>query len=256
MTSTAANIITDNISTMHIKVARYRPDVDDKPWFQDFEVPWSQDMSILDALLYIKDNFAPDLSFRWSCRMEVCGSCGMVVNGIPKLACSTFVREYAHLDFIEIGALDQMPIERDLIIDMNPFIKKLESIKPYIINAAPPKDQEYIQTPKQLAKYKQYTMCINCLLCYQACPQIGLNAEFLGPAASALAHRYNLDSRDTGAKQRFTVLNNANGIWPCTFVGFCSEVCPKHVDPAGAIQQSKAAAMPYWAMSLFGGASS
>lgn len=253
MTQTPPNkISTDTISTIHIKVARYRPQTDDEPWLQGFDVPYSNDTSVLDALLYIKDTFAPDLAFRWSCRMEVCGSCGMVINGVPKLACSTFVREYAHLDCIHIGALDQMPIEKDLIIDMNPFMQKLERIKPYIINAMPVPSTEYIQTPKQLAKYKQYTMCINCLLCYQACPQVGLNAEFLGPAASALAHRYNLDSRDTGAKYRFTVLNESNGIWPCTFVGYCSEVCPKHVDPAGAIQQSKAAAIPYWAMSLFG----
>lgn len=244
-------IVTDNIGNIRIEVARYRPEQDNEPWWQGFDVEWTQDMSILDALLYIKDNFAPDLSFRWSCRMEVCGSCGMVINGVPKLACSTFVREYSQQKIIQIGALDQMPIEKDLVIDINPFIEKLEAIKPYIINASPPINQEFTQTPKQLAKYKQYTMCINCLLCYQACPQIGLNAEFLGPAVSALAHRYNLDSRDSGTKQRFQTLNQSNGIWPCTFVGYCSEVCPKNVDPAGAIQQSKASAIPYWAMSLF-----
>lgn len=258
-------IPTDNLSEITIEVQRYRPEQDDELWWQSFEIEWSQDMSILDALVYIKDNLAPDLAFRWSCRMEVCGSCGMVVNGVPKLACSTFVRDYASLGKISINALDQLPIEKDLIVDVNPFIEKLESIKPYIINAAATPtltnkpepetvapNKEYKQTPAQLAKFKQYTMCINCLLCYQACPQVGLNANFLGPAASALAHRYNLDNRDTGKAQRFDVMNKADGIWPCTFVGYCSEVCPKHVDPAGAIQQSKAAAVPQWATSLFG----
>ncbi|MFW2177257.1 MULTISPECIES: succinate dehydrogenase/fumarate reductase iron-sulfur subunit [unclassified Moraxella] len=264
-------ITSETLGNITIEVLRYRPEQDSELWWQPFEVEWTQDMSILDALLYIKDRFAPDLAFRWSCRMEVCGSCGMVVNGVPKLACSTFVRDYASLGKISIGALDQLPIEKDLVVDVNPFIEKLESIKPYIINAmvnpsianadgamaskipeqvAPQK--EFKQTPAQLAKFKPYTMCINCLLCYQACPQVGLNANFLGPAASALAHRYNLDNRDTGASQRFSVLNKADGIWPCTFVGYCSEVCPKHVDPAGAIQQTKAAAVPYWAKSLFG----
>ncbi|WP_434353988.1 succinate dehydrogenase/fumarate reductase iron-sulfur subunit [Psychrobacter sp. HD31] len=269
--TTQTNIPTDTISKVVIEVMRYRPNEDDSPWWQAFEIEWSQDMSILDALLHIKDFYAPDLSFRWSCRMEVCGSCGMVVNGMPKLACSTFVRDYAQAKIadsknnanIRIGALDQMPVEKDLVIDVDPFIKKLESISPYIVDAtAKPvahtepatkvKKQQNLQSPKQLAKFKKYSMCINCLLCYQACPQIGLNAEFLGPAASALAHRYNLDSRDKGAAQRYTVLNDSDGIWPCTFVGYCSEVCPKHVDPAGAIQQSKAAAIPYWAKSLFG----
>lgn len=270
---TIQTIPTEARGTITIKVMRYRPEQDEKPWLQYFDIEWTYDMSVLDALIYIKDHLAPDLSFRWSCRMEICGSCGMVINGVPKLACSTFVRDYADSGKIIIGALDQLPIEKDLVVDVSPFISKLESIKPYIINAAVnPKNQssstfvgntpkvvaegkEFKQTPKEVAKYKQYTLCINCLLCYQACPQVGINANFLGPAATALAHRYNLDSRDRGAAQRFAVLNQPDGIWPCTFVGYCSEVCPKRVDPAGAIQQTKAAAIPFWAKSLFGAAS-
>lgn len=234
-----------------LEVMRYRPGVDEKPWPQEFEIEWTQDMSILDALALVKDDFEPELAYRWSCRMEVCGSCGMVVNGEPRLACSTFVREYASAGKITVGALDQFPIEKDLIVDADPFIAKLESVKPYIINKNPRAlaEKEYRQTPAELAKFKQYTMCINCMLCYQACPQVGLNADFLGPAATALAHRYNLDNRDTGKAGRFKVMNGENGIWPCTFVGYCSEVCPKHVDPAGAIQQAKAAAVPFWALS-------
>lgn len=257
-------------NTVKITVMRYRPDEDDKPWPETFEIEWTYDMSILDALGVIKDNLRPELAYRWSCRMEVCGSCGMVVNGEPKLACSTFVRDYVNkaankspsnkaqsegLGDIVIGAMDNFPIEKDLVVDTEPFIKKLESVSPYIISKNPRalRDKENIQTPKQLAKYKQYTMCINCMLCYQACPQVGLNADFLGPAASALAHRYNLDSRDNGAKIRFKMLNEENGIWPCTFVGYCSDVCPKQVDPAGAIQQAKAQGVGYWAMDLISG---
>ena len=87
--------------------------------------------------------------------------------------------------------------------------------------------------------FKQYTQCINCMLCYAACPQCGLNENFVGPAALALAHRYNLDSRDQGARERLEVLSQHEGIWGCTFVGECTKVCPKHVDPAGAIQRYK-----------------
>ena len=239
-------------NTITLEVMRYRPGVDEKPWPQPFQIEWTQDMSILDALALIKDDFEPELAYRWSCRMEVCGSCGMVVNGEPKLACSTFVREYADVGKITIGAMDNFPIEKDLVVDADPFIEKLESVKPYIIskNPRPLSQGEYRQTPAELAKFKQYTMCINCMLCYQACPQVGINADFLGPAVTALAHRYNLDNRDGAQKERFKVMNNENGIWPCTFVGYCSEVCPKHVDPAGAIQQAKAAAVPFWALSL------
>ena len=84
-----------------------------------------------------------------------------------------------------------------------------------------------------------FRSCINCGLCYAACPQFGLNPEFIGPAAITMAHRYNLDNRDHGKQSRMPILNGKNGVWSCTFVGYCSEVCPKHVDPAAAINQGK-----------------
>ncbi|SJM69024.1 2Fe-2S iron-sulfur cluster-binding protein [Psychrobacter piechaudii] len=93
------NLDTSANNTVKITVMRYRPDEDDRPWPETFEIEWSYDMSILDALGVIKDNLRPELAYRWSCRMEVCGSCGMVVNGEPKLACSTFVRDYV-IDFL------------------------------------------------------------------------------------------------------------------------------------------------------------
>ena len=237
---------------IRINLMRYRPDEDEKPWAQPFEIEWTPDMSILDALELLKADFDPSIAYRWSCRMEVCGSCGMVVNGEPRLACSTFVREFADVGEITIGALDNFPIEKDLVVDLDPFINKLNAVSPFIITKNPRAlaEKEYLQTPEQLAKFKQYTMCINCMLCYQACPQIGINADYLGPAAIALAQRYNLDNRDEGNRQRYGALIDENGVWPCTFVGSCSEVCPKHVDPAGAIQQVKATAVPYWGLNL------
>src|SRR5262249_55309396 len=95
-------------------------------------------------------------------------------------------------------------------------------------------------TPAELARYKQYSMCINCMLCYAACPVVGLEPKFIGPAALALAKRYNLDSRDGGQKEREAAIVGHDGAYECTFVGECSVVCPKHVDPAGAIQLTKA----------------
>ena len=95
------------------------------------------------------------------------------------------------------------------------------------------------QTPRQMDEYYQYSQCINCLLCYAACPQYGLNQEFTGPAALALLHRYNADSRDAGKAERMAVVNAEDGVWGCTLVGYCSEVCPKGVDPARAVNQNK-----------------
>lgn len=192
------------MKNLKIEVVRYNPEVDTAPHSAFYEVPYDATTSLLDALGYIKDNLAPNLSYRWSCRMAICGSCGMMVNNVPKLACKTFLRDYT--DGMKVEALANFPIERDLVVDMTHFIESLEAIKPYIIGNSRTADQgTNIQTPAQMAKYHQFSGCINCGLCYAACPQFGLNPEFIGPAAITLAHRYNEDSRDHGKKERMAV---------------------------------------------------
>jgi fumarate reductase iron-sulfur subunit len=231
---------------IQLEVLRYNPETDREPRLQTYSVPCLNEWVVLDALNYVKDNLDTTLSYRWSCHMAVCGSCGMMINGEPKLACKAFIREYA--DQIRVEPLANFPIERDLVTSVEDFIAKLASVKPYLI---PKEDKsisagEFKQTPAELKKYKQYTLCINCMLCYAACPQYGLVPEFLGPAAIALAHRYNQDSRDGGRDQRQEVIASHEGVWECSFVGACSEVCPKHVDPAGALQQVKIASTIDW----------
>jgi fumarate reductase iron-sulfur subunit len=137
--------------------------------------------------------------------------------------------------------LHNFPIIRDLVIEMGDFMRKLVRVKPWIVRDAEKQlaDGEYLQTPQELDEYRQFSMCINCMLCYAACPIYALDPKFIGPAAIALAQRYNLDSRDEGGQERLELLSEHEGIWGCTFVGECTVVCPKHVDPAGAIQQYK-----------------
>src|SRR5207244_3572047 len=217
----------------------------------DLRVPYRKDWVVLDALNYIKDNLDGSLSYRWSCRMGICGSCGMMVNGEPKLTCATFLSKYAPGP-VRVEPLRYFPVVRDLIIEMTDFMAKLRSVKPWIIREEekPLSEGEYLQTPEQLDTYKQFSMCINCMLCYAACPVYGLDPLFSGPAAIALAQRYNLDSRDQGAKERFSILSQHEGIWGCTFVGDCTRVCPKHVDPSCAIQQYKLTAIMEWLKAL------
>ena len=228
------------VDRITIEVARYRPEKEAEPSFQAYEVPCRKDWVILDGLNHIKDHLDGTLSFRWSCRMGVCGSCGMTVNGEPKLTCATFLADYAPGP-VRIEPLRNFPVIRDVIVDIGDFMQKLSAVKPWIIRdeEKPLAEGEYRQTPEQLDEYKQFSMCINCMLCYSACPVYGLDPEFIGPAAIALAQRYNLDSRDQGARQRREILSKHVGIWSCTFVGECTKVCPKHVDPAAAIQQAK-----------------
>ncbi|QIQ20779.1 succinate dehydrogenase/fumarate reductase iron-sulfur subunit [Zophobihabitans entericus] len=227
------------MKTIKVSILRYHPEYDEKPHFQSFDnIAYDDTTSVLDVLNYIKENLSMDLVYRSSCRMAICGSCGLMVNGVPKLACKTFIRNYQ--DEIKFAPLSHFPIERDLVVDMAHFMRSLEAIKPYIINDdSSVKEGMNNQIPALLVKYQQFSQCINCGLCYSACPQFGLNPEFLGPAAIALAMRYNLDSRDNGKAQRMPELNKEDGVWRCTFVGYCSTVCPKHVDPAAAIQLGK-----------------
>jgi fumarate reductase iron-sulfur subunit len=222
-----------------LRVTRYRPENDTEPTTQDYEIPLRKEWAVLDGLNHIKDHLDGTLSYRWSCRMGICGSCGMTVNGEPRLTCATFLEDCAPGP-IRVEPLRNFPVIRDLVVEIGDFMRKLPQVKPWVIREEEASiDSEYLQTPAELDQYKQFSMCINCMLCYSACPVYALDKDFLGPAAIALAQRYNLDSRDQGSAERMDVLSAAEGVWSCTFVGECTTACPKGVDPAGAIQRYK-----------------
>jgi fumarate reductase iron-sulfur subunit len=238
---------TEMEKSVKIQIFRYIPDQDPDPYYQEYEVPFRKEWVILDAINYIKDHIDTTLSYRWSCRMGVCGSCGMMINDKPVLTCETFMEQYLPGP-IRIAPLNYFDVIRDLVVETNGFMEKVKRVKPWIIRdkEKPPSEGEYLQTPDELAEYKQYSMCINCMLCYSACPVVGLEPKFIGPAAVALAQRYNFDSRDEGKNQRDDELLTDDGIYECTLVGECSEVCPKKVDPAGAIQRYKVSGATQW----------
>ncbi len=239
---------------VELEILRYDPESDTAPRFENFIVPYHEDWVLLDAINHIKDEMDRTLSYRWSCHMAVCGSCGMMVDGEPALACKVFLRDLP--DKVRIEPLANFPIERDLVTVADDFMDKLARVKPHLVPAEEKSidDGEYSQTPAQLLKFKQYTLCINCMVCYAACPQYALNETFVGPAALALAHRYNLDNRDVGRSARADVVASNDGIWECSFVGACSLVCPHEVDPAAAIQQIKiASTMDYFTGGLLAG---
>jgi fumarate reductase iron-sulfur subunit len=236
--------------TITLEVFRYKPEEKPEPYFQSYTVPFREDWVVLDALNHIKDTIDGTLSYRWSCRMGVCGSCGMMVNGEPKLTCAAFLKHY-YPKPIRVEPLANFPVIRDLVINLDDFMHKLKEVKAWLIpKEQKPVDQgEYLQTPEQLAHYKQFSMCINCMLCYAACPVYGLEPKFIGPAAIALAMRYNRDSRDGAADERNDIIASGEGVWECTLVGECTTVCPKKVDPAGAIQQAKLQNAKEWWLS-------
>ena len=237
--------------TITLNVSRYRPPDERVPTSQVYTIPYRPDWVVLDALNYIKDQVDGSLSFRWSCRIGVCGSCGMMINGEAKLTCSVFLRDY-HPREILVEPLENFPVIKDLVIDMSDFLDKLKIVKPWIIRETekPTSEGEYLQTPEEMDAYMGFSACINCLLCYAACPIFGVETDFIGPAALALGYRYNQDSRDEGSNMRWNVINDHHGTWQCTFVGECSVVCPKDVDPAAAIQRLKVDTAKHWIRSV------
>jgi fumarate reductase iron-sulfur subunit len=241
---------------MKVTLTRFDPDKDEVPKTQDYEIPVQLDWKVLDAINYIKDEVDPSVSHRWSCRMAVCGSCGMMVNGEPKLTCKTALSEYG--DAIVVEPLANFPIVRDLVVDLDGFMHKFRKVKPWIVRAKEQAEDTgvlnargtFSQSPAQLAEFKQFSMCINCLLCYAACPVVANEPEFMGPAAIALGHRYNLDSRDEGAHERHEIFRGEGTVFSCSYANECSEVCPKNVDPAAAVNQAKFGAVIDWAKGL------
>ncbi len=243
METSSENLLGIGMSqTIKIRVQRYRPELNDQPFTHEYDIPYSPDMVVLDALNYIKDHIDGSLTYRWSCRMGVCGSCGANVNGTPKLTCETFLKDLKG-GVVDVQPLGNFPVIKDLAVELAEFMKKLKEISPWIIRKEekPIQEGEFRQTEDQLDLYRQTSMCINCMLCYAACPVYAVDYNFLGPAAAALAFRYINDSRDQGISKRLHAINHhERGMWDCTFVGECSVVCPKAVGPALAIQQLKA----------------
>ncbi|MBE3580587.1 MAG: succinate dehydrogenase iron-sulfur subunit [Thermoanaerobacteraceae bacterium] len=224
------------------KIQRYDPEKDGRPYFQTYEVPVEQGMSILDCLFYIKERLDATLSFRASCRMGICGSCAMYINGLPRLACETQVTSLA-TDTIEVRPLPNYEVIKDLVVDLAPLFEKHQRVRPWIIPYDPVEldrpTKEYQQSPAELERYLQFAYCLKCGLCLAACPTVATDQEFIGPQALAQAFRYNSDTRDGGDTERMASVDTLHGLWRCHMAGACAEVCPKGVDPALAIQLMK-----------------
>jgi succinate dehydrogenase / fumarate reductase, iron-sulfur subunit len=215
-------------------------DPNDVHHFDEFQVPVKRWTTVLDALLDAKSYQDSSIAIRYSCRMASCGSCGMKINGIPRLACYTKISDLP-TNTITCEPLPNFPYIRDLVTDFSQFFNHHRSIMPYVQNKKadiPDVNElsEYEQTPEDLDKFLQFSYCIKCGLCYSACPTVATDLKFPGPQALSQAYRYFADSRDSDKSNRLKVIDTSHGIWRCHFAGSCSNVCPKGVDPALGIQ--------------------
>src|ERR671921_1322386 len=227
-------------SSVSIKIYRANKPAGESPHYDRVEVPVQRWTTVLDALLYAKAYKDPSIGIRYSCRMASCGSCGMKINGIPRLACYTKVTELQGSE-ITVEPLANFPLIRDLVTDFSQFFAHHRNMEPYIQNEhADIKENdtltEFMQTPEDVDRYLQFSYCIKCGLCYSACPTVATDTKFPAPQALSQAYRYFIDNRDTGAKKRLNLVDDRHGIWRCHFAGSCSSVCPKGVDPALGIQ--------------------
>ncbi len=215
-----------------ISIQRFNPELDVKPHLQDFCIEAGRETTVLLALIKIKEEMDGSLSFRASCRAAICGSDLMMINGIQKLACKTPVlEEFTHHKKIVIGPMANMPVIKDLVVDMDPFWKKIRAITPHVVsqNVDQPTSTSALKNIQE--ELHNADACIMCGACLSACNTFEVSSDFLGPAALAKAYRFQVDPRDEIRTERLESLQEENGIWDCVRCVYCVQVCPKDVAP-------------------------
>jgi len=225
-------------NSVTLRIARYNPKKDSQTTFMDFKVPYEKWTTVLDVILEVKKHFDHSVAVRYSCRQATCGSCGMIINGRPRLACFTKISEL-NSNVITVEPMNNFPIIRDLVVGFDRMFSTHKKLKPYIIredSEITTDTKEFLQTPEDVEKYIQFSNCIKCGLCNSVCPTMATDSSFIGPQALAQAYRYVADNRDKGKDDRLKIIDDSHGIWRCHFAGSCSQVCPKGVDPAMGIQ--------------------
>ncbi len=221
-----------------LRISRSNPQAGTTKSFMEFKVPYEKWTTVLDAILEVKKYIDHSVGIRYSCRQASCGSCGMVINGKPRLACFTKITEL-NSSVITVEPMNNFPVIRDLAVGFDRMFATHKKLKPYIIrddSEITTKTKEFLQTPEEVEKYIQFSSCIKCGLCNSACPTMATDSSFIGPQALAQAYRYIADNRDKGKNERLKIIDEPHGIWRCHFAGSCSVVCPKGVDPAMGIQ--------------------
>jgi len=226
---------------VHLKIKRFNPEKDQKPWWGEYDVEVEPTDRVLDAIHEVKWNIDGTLALRRSCAHGVCGSDAMRINGRNRLACHRLIRDEIQKGQITIEPLLGLRVIKDLIVDMEPFFAHYRSIMPYLINDTDPGPRERLQSPEDRARFDDTTKCILCAACTTSCPSFWARGEYVGPAAIVQAHRFIFDSRDQGAAERLEVLSDANGVWRCRTVFNCTEACPRGIEVTKAIGEVKQA---------------
>ena len=246
-----------------LKIARFNPEdpeaYTDSGGWQSFRVPCLPTDRLLNLLIYVKSYLDGTLTMRRSCAHGVCGSDAMRINGVNRLACKVLMRDLlpnaptrgrsagsapeAKPLTITVEPIRGLAVEKDLVVDMEPFFDAYRAIKPYLITSGNSPTRERIQSPTDRARYDDTTKCILCACCTTSCPVFWNEGSYFGPAAIVNAHRFIFDSRDEGAAERLEILNEVDGVWRCRTTFNCTEACPRGIEVTKAIQEVKRALM-------------
>lgn len=230
-----------------LKIWRFNGETGERE-LRDYECEAPDWANLLEVLDIIKDQHDGTLAFRKSCRMMICGSCGMRLDGRAVLACKERIKPYVDAGHVPVvSAMGNLPIIKDLVVDMEPFWQKMRSMKPYLQPgySEPPEGKEFRVKPEEFEIIHKEALCINCGCCVSECNSMESDPEFLGPAALAKGMRFVGDVRDQAAVERLEDYNSEHGIWDCTRCYFCQERCPKGVDPRDAIAKLGAESMKH-----------
>ena len=231
---------TESSNVKVFAVYRYDPDSGENPRVDTYEIDMDNcGPMVLDALIKIKNEIDPTLTFRRSCREGICGSCAMNIGGSNTLACTIAVDSVKGK--VKIYPLPHMPVVKDLVPDLTNFYAQYASIKPWLqTRTAPPPDQERLQSKEDQERINEPAACILCACCSTSCPSYWWNSDrYLGPAALLAAYRWLVDSRDDATGERLDELEDPFRLYRCHTIMNCTQTCPKGLNPAKAIAQTK-----------------
>lgn len=227
------------LRTVTLRIKRYNPERDTRPYWQEFRVEVEGTDRVLDALHLVRWHHDGTLAFRRSCAHAVCGSDAMVINGENALACAKLIRDVG--DHITVEPIRGLPVIKDLVVDMEPFFAQYRSVIPYLVNHDDPGYTERLQSPAERERFDDTTKCILCAACTTSCPVYWGNSSFVGPAAIVNAHRFIFDSRDQAAAERLEILNQRSGVFRCRTTFNCTNACPRGIKVTQAIEEVKRA---------------
>ena len=225
--------------TIIVTIRRFNPEADAEPHWESYQVSALSTDRVLNLLHQIKWEQDGSLTFRRSCAHGVCGSDAMRINGVNRLACKVLVRDLP--DEITVEAIKGLPLEKDLVVDMEPFFEAYKAIKPFLITYGNAPSREFKQSQAERDRFDDTTKCILCAACTTSCPVYWTDGSYFGPAAIVNAHRFIFDSRDQGADERLEILNDREGVWRCRTTFNCTEACPRGIEITKAIAEVKRA---------------